>query len=219
MEISVNTTARGLLVSRKASTALGQLVVHQNDRFTLSLYLCAETGDVAAPINVIALPADFTRIALGARSKDNLAEDGLLFSATEFVAVGEGQSLHYEAEININTAALAAKFPDSDLTKANLPALLDIELRSEDGTKVLTVASQVAILIRRDIYRQAEGVPESGDPAYPLPGALALRAPANGGYRLTDGNLLQLWNPTQGTYQTVFLDGAPGAESIVIAAD
>ena len=218
MEISANTTASALLISRKASTALGALILHQNDSFTLSLYLCKETGNVAAPITVISLPTGYTRIALGARSADNLAEAGLLFSATAFTPVGSGQTLHYDALVSLNTAAITAKFPDSDTTKATLAVLLDIELRNEDASQILTVVSQARATIHRDIYRPDEGIPASGDPAYPLASALMLRAPADAGYRFTADNLFQLWNPTQGIYQTVFLTGAAGAESIVIAA-
>jgi hypothetical protein len=44
-------------------------------------------------------------------------------------------------------------------------------------------------------------------------------APVNGSYRLlTNGNgtFLQLWNPTQSKWHTVFVSGAAGTETLVL---
>lgn len=220
MDFNVNLTRREATISRTATTTLQEWRVHQNDKFTLSVWLMAESGDATAPLSVVAMPAEFSKMVVAARSLDDLLEASLLFSAgiaVDFVAVGSGPTLHYEAELNVNTAALAAKFPGSDHTKRALSALLDIELRNADATKILTVVGQLAVKIQRDVYRGTEGVPLDGDPAYPLPADIALREPEDGAYRITPEGLLQLWNVTQGDYQTVSLIGAAGAESLAIA--
>lgn len=212
---TVNTTRNQLVVSTRSLTPLGTLVLKQNDKWTLSLYLTAETGEANAPLTVIPLPAEFTRISVGARSADNLEEADLLFSVTSFTEVGSGQTLHYEAEVNLATASIEAKFPEESTTLRALSALLDIELRNEDGTKRRSVVSQGLVTIHRDIFRGTEGVPLDGDPVYPAPEAIALKAPTDGGYKI-DGVNLQLWNATQEIYQTVYLVGTAGAESLVV---
>lgn len=218
MEINADTAARSLLVSRKSTTPLAAWILKQNDAFVISLYFCKATGVPTAPFDVIAMPDDYTRIALAARPLENLTEDALLFSATEWELVGSGVTLHYEANLNLNTEALLAKFPDTDHTTRSIEALLDIELRSEDATKRESVVSLQRVLIHRDIYRGDEGVPVDGDPAYPLPEDVMLKAPADGGYRVAGDGTFQIWNPTQGAYQTIGLIGAPGAETLIIAA-
>jgi hypothetical protein len=216
MVFNCNLTRGGLLVSRANTTPLGTAALHQNDRFTLSLYFVEETGSATNQLTVVPIPTQFTRIALAARSADNLVEDFLLFSATDFTQIGTGEDLHYEAYLNLTTGGLEAKFPVDEPTKRALNALLDIELRSEDGTDRLTPVRQWLLTITRDIYRGIEGVPVDGDPVYPLPGSIALKAPTDGGYRINGVNL-QLWNATQEIYQTVYLTGGAGAESLVIA--
>ena len=216
MDLFANLTANTLTVSLAALTKLATMVGHQGDRYTLSLWLATETGLATAPLAVAALPAEFDSIALGARSKDNLEEADLLFSVTDWAEVGTGDTLHYEAEINFGTTSIAAKFPEANVTKRFQDALLDIELlNSGDPTLRRTIVSQWPVRIDRDINRGTEGVPVDGDPAYPLPGAIALKAPTDGGYRI-DGVNLQLWNSTQGIYQTIYLTGASGAEALTI---
>jgi hypothetical protein len=212
MELNVNQTARTLVASRDSNSRLGTLTLHQGDRFTISVWLLDETGSAVAPLEVAAMDAEYTHISVAARATTDLDED-LLFSATAFAQVGEDDELHYEATLNLNTEQIAALFT-SDTTKT-AAALLDIELSNDVGDKRLTVVGQWPVTIQRDLYAGTEGVPTDGEPAYPAADAIALKAPTDGGYRINGVNL-QLWNTTQGKYQTVFLVGAAGAETIAI---
>lgn len=218
MNFTCNITARQLLVSRQALTALGPGVVHQNDRFTVSVWLTEETGVATQPTTVVALPAEFTRISMGARPVSNLEEEGLLFSAVDFEAVGSGQALHYEAMLSLNTEEIDAKFEALGATARSIEALLDIELSNADNTKRKTIVLQWPVTIRRDIFRGTEGVPTPGTPTYPPADALALNTPEDGGYRIL-GGVLELWNPTQAKYQPIALSGDAGEETLVVLED
>ncbi len=212
MELNVNQTARTLVVSRDSNSRLGTLTLHQGDRFTISLWLLDETGSAVTPLEVAAMDADYTHISVAARATADLDED-LLFSATAFAEVGEDDELHYEATLNLNTEQIAALFT-SDTTKT-AAALLDIELSNDAGDKRLTVVGQWPVTIQRDIYIGDEVAPDDADPAYPAADAIALKAPTDGGYRIHNNNF-QLWNPTQGKYQTIYITGAAGAETLAI---
>lgn len=212
MEINVNQTARTLLIGRNSTTRMGTLVLHQGDRCVLSVWLCDETGTVTSPLTVAAMGEDYTRISVAARALNALDGD-LLFSATEFTEVGSGSTFHYEAELSLHTTQIDDLF-DSATTKT-AAALLDIELSNELGDKRLTLVGQWPTTIQRDIYTGDEVAPDDAVPPYPASTAIALKAPADGGYRIHGVNF-QLWNPTQGKYQTVFITGAAGAETLAI---
>lgn len=212
MEWFANQTAKELVISKDATTQLGNLVLHQGDISTLKLWLLTETGETLTPFAVAAMDAEYTHISVAARAATDLDEE-LLFSATLFAEVGEDDELHYEATLSLNTEQIAELFTSD--TMKTVAALLDIELSNDAGDKRLTVVGQWPVTIQRDLYAGTEGVPTDGEPAYPAADAIALKAPTDGGYRIHGVNL-QLWNTTQGKYQTVFLVGAAGAETIAI---
>lgn len=163
----LNLTSKQLIQGKTDKTRLQSLGLHQGDRFTLELYLIEETGSESNPLTVVALPAEFSSIAVGGRPKDSLNQADLLFSATGFVAVGVGDELHYEAILNLNTAGIGDLFPDLDPQTARADVLVDIELKSADALKRLTPIEQWPTNLFRDIYKGDEGVPEDGDPVYP----------------------------------------------------
>lgn len=205
--INLSDATRGPLLKSAASITPGQTPVwNQGDKFKLRLWFLTEAASANEAPTVTAL-AGGASIAIAGRTKTDLEDGGLLFFADEFVAVGTGDDLHYEGDIDLNTEPLATAIVD----KARLTARVDIQI--EQGGDRVTIP-QFDLLILRDIYRGTEGVPTEGDPIYPTPDQVLVRAPANGSYRVVtneDGTFMQFYNPTTGKYHTLFPDGPEGA--------
>jgi hypothetical protein len=219
MDIYVDPAGNQLLTQAAAITRMQFLPGNQLNDTTLRLWNLQRTGSAAGPLQVAAIDAvisAFASIVVICRPLKDLNATDPLFSAVDFTAVGSDETLHYEATLNLDTTTLAALFTDS--TTATVAALLDVVYLSADATVRETQVAQFPVTIYRALYLGTEGVPTSGSPSYPAPSAIALKAPVNGGYFIDSAALFKLWNPTQAIYQTIWLDGAPGAETLHIGA-
>jgi hypothetical protein len=216
MDLFLNIT-RNLLMSGSAGLdAREALLWSQNEVFPVRLFLLADDG--TNPTVLTDLPSPFTTIVLGARPEANLEDDqGFLFSATEWTKTGTGSGTHWATILNLNTEGLNRYLPGSNKDKS-LPVLIDIELQNDDNTRQEKILRHNRALILRDIARGNEGVPTSGNPPYPLPGQLVLRAPANANYRVKDGTTFQLYNTTTGKWHSVWLTGPDGAAALTHSA-
>lgn len=164
MKLYLDTTNGRLVTSTTDATPLNTLPIHQGDIGNITLTLLTATGSAAAPFTVIALPADYEVIKLGARLASDLTQDELLFSATEWTASGSGDSRVYTAPLNRETSGIAAAFPAENTTLRSVAALLDIQFSAGDESAKETPLKQWPVVITRDIVRDTEGVPPSGSP-------------------------------------------------------
>lgn len=158
MKLYLNLTAKTFVTSATDNTQLGTLSVKQGDNTTLDLVLLEETGNIASPLTVVALPAALDTIHFGARSADDLTETDLLFSADDFTASGTGPTRKYTSPITFDTASILAKFAAESDSETAIAALADIEFRSEDGDNE-TPLDQWPIRISRDILRDTDSMP------------------------------------------------------------
>lgn len=191
MDLNVDMVGGQLLTTRAALARLDTLALHQNDRFRVTLWLLGRTGTADDPLHVTTLPEGLTEIVLAGRPASNLVEEDLLFSVADWEEVGDGETLHWEGVMNLNTAAIAAKFPADDPASRSLEVLVDLELRSADAQERQTILRQYPAQLTRDIYRGTEGVPADGDPVYPLPAEILTRA-ADGLHRKYGKTLLPI---------------------------
>jgi len=183
LTLYVDLTAETLVVSARATTALGPVRLHQGDRGGIALYFLQQTGNEADPYDVVPLPAPYTRIHLGTRPAGDLDEDGFLCSVAGAVGSGEtwqqvgaGSDLHYEATLfSRATAPIDAAFTAAGQAAKTLAALLDVELADDAYEANTTPVKQAAVSITRDIYRGDEGLEDDPDPPYPAPGAILTR--------------------------------------------
>jgi len=178
----------GALLKSTTSLAAGPKPVwKQNDNFNLRLWFVTPGATLADPPILTPLDDDAV-IALGARPKSNLEDDGLLFFVTDFTPIMEGSPptvTHYEKFLNLNTTALNTALQG----KSKLEVVVDLEIRNADDTQRITIP-QFDATILRDIYRGTEGVPIEGNPVYPVPSAIELvaRKGQPNGYAPLDDN-------------------------------
>ena len=199
MEINIDRSGGQLLTSRTSITRLNTLLMDQADRdLPFAVWLLDRTGSESAPLTPMALPAPYTQLIVIVRNKANVATGDPLVEVTTFASAGAGAALHYQAALTVDTAAVAAQFPDSNPTKLTLDALLDVVLSTDDALTQEVIVRQQACTIFRRLYQGTEGTVASV-PAYPLPGALALAARTltgagsiTGGGDLTANRSLQL---------------------------
>lgn len=177
MDLNLDITTGRLLLSQESTAALETLVLSHKATIPIRLRLLQATGVPSAPYEVVALddigPGTYTVIVLGARTKRNLAEEGFLFSADDFIADGTGDDLVYEATLNLNTEALDEKFPGTNRITKSLDALLSIQFQNAGNTSREPGIEQWPVHIKRAVITGEEGVPTSGDPPYPTASALA----------------------------------------------
>jgi hypothetical protein len=94
----------------------------------------------------------------------------LMFSVTSFTEVESSGEYYYSGTIDLNTSAL-----DTALTTAGkaITVPTDLELQNADNTQRATF--QFNSTVNPQNYSGGEGVPESGDPAYPSPSSIVTR--------------------------------------------
>lgn len=132
----------------------------------------------------------------------------LLFSAHDFAAVED----HYEAALALTTEELETALGD----ERSILIVAEVLVQSADATR--TRRRQFLVKIQPGIYG-GEADPAPAEIGYPLPAAIALRAPDSGTYRIKttdDGQHFQLKNATTGKWHTVFPSGTPPAVTLQI---
>ncbi|HRI81562.1 MAG TPA: hypothetical protein PLF88_03940, partial [Opitutaceae bacterium] len=120
----------------------------------------------------------------------------LLFSAHDFAAVED----HYEAVLALTTAELTAALGQ----ERSIFIAVEVLVQSADATR--TRRRQFLAKIQPGLYG-GEADPAPAEIGYPLPAALALRAPDNGTYRIKttgDGQHFQL-KDAAGGWRTIWL--------------
>lgn len=215
MKLYIDLTGKRLVTSNIDATTLGTLRVKQSDIDTLQIVFLEPTGNVADPFDIVSIPAGFTQIRFGARPVADLMQDELLFSADTFTASGTGDTLVYSAPLNLDTTGIAELFPAENVTIASVNALLDIELVSADEGTKRTPIDQWPTIVSRDIFRDSEGVPTTGNPmlrAIWNPGITALSGGGAGnldgmataGGAVATGALVGIPVPSSGGYYVSF---------------
>ena len=170
MDINIHVPTGTLLADRQSKTPLTELKVTQRNEFDINVWFLDDGPDVSEPVEVIPIPAPYTRIVLSSRPNDDLDNANLLFFLDTFTTVGSGATLHYNGTLNSATADIAALFNVN--TRARYGALLDIDLLitadPEDGRS--TLVKQRDLWIYRALWQGTEGVDPDAVPSFPLPG-------------------------------------------------
>lgn len=155
------------LLDGKASSLLQSepQMVHA-DQFPLNVYF-RRRGSAGAASTAVDLGAGKTLILAGKKSAV-LATGETLFSAAGFEAAGEGDDLHYTADLNLNTGALATALG----TENTLPVRVDIEIQTAGNAQRITY--QFNLTISRQVYA-GEPAPDEALPPYPHPSAIVTK--------------------------------------------
>lgn len=117
-------------------------------------------------------------------------------------------STTYTALLDASDTRLATHLSGKGPTTVNVELVCVL-----DGVR--RVAPNVQVTVQPRVISGPES--SAGGPAYLTETqTTALLAPPEGVFKI-DGQLLKLWNPTRGVYQTISLSGAAGAEQLVIS--
>jgi len=129
------------------------------DNLTIKLHLVQwDSGD--QEWDTIAIPAGYV-LVLGAKPRDTINQDDLIFSCLTFTETGEAGSEVYTGSLDLLTTELQTALG----TSASLTARIDIEL--QDSTNAARASWQFDVTVRQQAYRGDEGEPTSGNPPYP----------------------------------------------------
>lgn len=193
LDVAKQATGENPLLSVDGSSwrAGGLPVFVVGDHLTLRLAFVSFSSGVMSRVEVPAGAA----IVFAAKSKADLVTGDVLFAAADFTASGTGETLLYEAQLDLNTAELVAA-----LTTASLDVRCDVEVQNADNSRRITL--QFDAVARLQVYDDGAALP------------LPVDAPR--AFRIDDGEL-QLWNPDQSKWHSVYIRGAVGAEHLVIA--
>ena len=89
-------------------------------------------------------------------------------SDLEWTKSGSGAVTSYRFDLNLNTVQIDALFAGVP-TPSSVSLMLEIEWADGD---LRTSSNTLAVTLENDIIRGDEGIPQDGDPVYPLPGNL-----------------------------------------------
>lgn len=175
-----------------------QTQVMQNDVLPVRVYFRRPGGQGAASTSE-SLPSGSQMLLV---SKIDPDDEELLFNANGFAQGTESGQVYYESTLDLTPEAIATAMADKD----TIEVVVDVLVQNAANTQRSTF--RFPVTINQPVYA-GEGDPAPGAPSYPLPAAIMLKAPEGGNYRV-DGVNLQIWNETQGKYQTVYLTGVDG---------
>jgi hypothetical protein len=128
--------------------------------------------------------------------------DTILFLATGFTNVGDDTNPVYQAVLDLNTEELLAALGNDDSLLVNV----DVEIKNAANTQRRTLRFQASIL--QQVFEGDEPPPVS-IPDYPDAASIALKAPANGTYRIkttVDGTFLQLIDVATGKFRSIWFN-------------
>jgi hypothetical protein len=136
----------------------------------------------------------------------------LLFAASGFQQVGSGNTRHYEAVLNLNTAALREAIG----TSATLAVIVDIELQNADNSRRMTY--QFLAVVNAEYVATASGVELPGL-HYPAPDQLVLRQQDYSPCKFAADGTPYLWEPVTQRYYAVGLQVVDGVVVLVASQD
>lgn len=146
------------------------------DCFPLNLYFRTRNG-VGTASTAVGLAS--LNIVVGAKLLSNLSATSLLFSASDFVAVGTDDDLHYQAVLDLDKTELATALGSNK----NITARVNVEVENADNSRRLTY--QFDVVIQAQAYG-GESSPTPGTPIYPVPSLLVTKI--RGTVALTEGD-------------------------------
>lgn len=155
--------AKGLSTSRQAFSWT------QGDQFPLRIYP-RSLGQLGNPSTSEPVPAG-SAIVLGAKKKvSGLITGDLLFSATGFSEVVDGDDTYYTAELDLNTTELNTEFSDDSV--GSITCQVDIEVQTAGNTQRTTFRFDMTIA--KQAYAN-ESSPTPAEPSYPSPSSLVVK--------------------------------------------
>ncbi|MCX6996520.1 MAG: hypothetical protein NTV49_05420 [Kiritimatiellaeota bacterium] len=190
-DLFLNVAAPGgaacLLEGKTSSTRQVKPSFMQADCFPLNLYF-RTPGTLGSNSTAVELAA--LTIVLGAKALDDLDAATLLFSASGFVAIGEGDELHYQAVLDLNTAEIVAALGSAK----SMTARVNVEVETAGNAQRLTY--QFDVTIQAQAYG-GEAAPTPGTPIYPHPSLLLTKVEAAASYIPIHADQARVrWNPT-----------------------
>lgn len=144
-----------------SKTANGPVFVHA-DKLTINLHFMRYDSTTKSWLS-----QQLLNTAIVFAGKYNTS---LMYSVTSFVENTEDDAYWYSGIINLNTDALATALSSAG-KEISIPT--DLELQNPDNTQRATF--QFTATVKPQNYSGSEGVPESGDPAYPSPASLVTK--------------------------------------------
>jgi hypothetical protein len=171
----------------------GSPTLIQGDHLTLRLHFCRFTS---AGLEIVDLPAG-SAIVFAGRLRDEIESGDILFAADTFTVSGTGDDLLYYADLDLNTTEL----DEAIGSEAQLIVRCDVEVQNADNSRRMTL--QFDATVRHEVYAEGAAVP--------------VTVAVDRAYRIADGEL-QLWNPDQSLWHSIYVRGGAGAEQLVIGA-
>ena len=141
------------------------------DHFKLRVHLLNEPEQPQQPF-IGAQINSGNEIVLNGKNPEALTGDSY-FSATGFTEVESGGQYYYEADLDLNVEAFITAANEGNGGKANVMA----ELQVQDAGNTKRLSYEFPVIGKARVYQGTEGVPTSGDPAYPVPGAIVTLHP------------------------------------------
>jgi hypothetical protein len=114
------------------------------DRFTLRLYFRKPSTSIGSPSTVYSLQTPFRLIMVG--KKDDPAITGSdLFSSSEWIQIGTGDAVYYEAILDLDTAAIQSLFSAGS---EDVPVAVDLKYGNDTDSERLTWRLDVTLCRR-----------------------------------------------------------------------
>lgn len=136
------------------------------DHFKVRVHLLDEPVQPQQPF-VGARIDSGNQLVLNGKNPEDLTGDSY-FSATGFTEVESGGEYYYEADLDLNVEAFITAAEEGNGGQANVLA----ELQVQDAGNTKRLSYEFPVIGKARVYQGTEGVPTSGDPVYPLPGAI-----------------------------------------------
>jgi hypothetical protein len=168
------------------------------DKFPVRLLLIQAGDNGVGSTPVLLDPTDIINLA----GSIDTSADTILFLATGFTNVGDDTNPVYQAVLDLNTEELLAALGNDDSLLVNV----DVEIKNAANTQRRTLRFQASIL--QQVFEGDEPPPVS-IPDYPDAASIALKAPANGTYRIkttVDGTFLQLIDVATGKFRSIWFN-------------
>lgn len=199
----VDATDNPLMRVEASSISLGAPPIFvQGDHLPLRIFLRRRTASGLQPVSI---PSGYSMVFA---AKAYEVSSNILFSAIGFVPDGDGDSLCYVADLDLNTSELSSAL----VNRGELRVRCDLEIQNPGNTRRITY--QHDAIVRRQVYA-GEGPPSSGGPQYPAPDQIALQAPTGGNYRIQGGTQFQIWNTASSLFESIDDRIQPGIRLVI----
>ncbi len=229
MDLYLNLTEETVYRDRNGNGGNIQLRLNQGDKLRVRLWLM-QAVDGPTLREPIPLPSPYTLINLSGKAKDDLDAVTPLFSVGAWSAVSvvfnagletEYTEVHYEADLSLNTTQINEKLDPSGGTAIDeVEVYWSVELSNgAAGAAWLgwTPLPRGEGKVLRDLYPDSGSAPVDADPPYPAADQIAPISGGNFQFVLRSGVWqLEVKNTTTGAFHKVTIQGASGAEVLVI---